>query len=56
MIFITHDLAEALKLGDHVMIMRAGKIVQIGPPRSWSRGRPTTTSPTSSATSPRATS
>jgi glycine betaine/proline transport system ATP-binding protein len=32
MVFITHDLAEALKLGDHVMIMRAGKIVQIGRP------------------------
>jgi glycine betaine/proline transport system ATP-binding protein len=32
MIFITHDLAEALKLGDHVMIMRAGKMVQIGSP------------------------
>ena len=33
MIFITHDLAEALKLGDHVMIMRAGKLVQIGSPQ-----------------------
>src|SRR6478736_3413363 len=32
MIFITHDLAEALKLGDHVMIMRAGQVVQIGSP------------------------
>jgi glycine betaine/proline transport system ATP-binding protein len=32
MVFITHDLAEALKLGDHVMIMRAGQIVQIGRP------------------------
>jgi glycine betaine/proline transport system ATP-binding protein len=32
MVFITHDLAEALKLGDHVMIMRDGKIVQIGKP------------------------
>ena len=32
MIFITHDLAEALKLGDHVAIMRAGEIVQIGRP------------------------
>ena len=32
MIFITHDLAEALKLGDHVMIMRGGKVVQIGRP------------------------
>jgi glycine betaine/proline transport system ATP-binding protein len=32
MVFITHDLAEALKLGDHVMIMRDGKSVQIGRP------------------------
>jgi glycine betaine/proline transport system ATP-binding protein len=32
MVFITHDLAEALKLGDHVAIMRAGQIVQIGRP------------------------
>jgi len=32
MIFITHDLAEALKLGDHVMIMRDGHVVQIGRP------------------------
>jgi glycine betaine/proline transport system ATP-binding protein len=32
MIFIPHDLAEALKLGDHVAIMRAGSIVQIGRP------------------------
>ena len=37
MIFITHDLAEALKLGDHIMIMRDGEIVQSGGPRSWSR-------------------
>ena len=32
MIFITHDLAEALKLGDHVVIMRDGKIIQAGRP------------------------
>jgi glycine betaine/proline transport system ATP-binding protein len=32
MIFITHDLAEALKLGDHVVIMRDGQIVQAGKP------------------------
>ncbi len=32
MIFITHDLAEALKLGDHIVIMRDGKIVQAGRP------------------------
>jgi glycine betaine/proline transport system ATP-binding protein len=32
MVFITHDLAEALKVGDHVAIMRAGEVVQIGRP------------------------
>ena len=57
MVFITHDLAEALKLGDHVMIMRGGKVVQIGQPGGARRAtRPTTTSPTSSGTSRRATS
>ena len=30
MVFITHDLAEALKLGDRIAIMRDGKVVQIG--------------------------
>jgi len=32
MIFITHDLQEALKLGDRILIMRDGEIVQIGSP------------------------
>ena len=32
MVFITHDLAEALKLGDNIVIMRDGKVVQIGRP------------------------
>ena len=31
-IFITHDLLEALKLGDRIAIMRDGEIVQIGTP------------------------
>src|SRR4029079_16078222 len=30
MVFITHDLAEALKLGDRILIMRNGEVVQIG--------------------------
>ena len=29
-VFITHDLEEAVKLGDHIAIMRDGQIVQIG--------------------------
>ena len=32
MIFITHDLMEALKLGDRIAIMRDGHFVQIGTP------------------------
>jgi glycine betaine/proline transport system ATP-binding protein len=32
MVFITHDLQEALKLGDRILIMRDGEIVQIGRP------------------------
>ncbi len=32
MVFITHDLAEALKLGDRILIMRDGEIIQIGTP------------------------
>jgi glycine betaine/proline transport system ATP-binding protein len=32
MVFITHDLAEALKLGDHIVIMREGKVIQSGRP------------------------
>lgn len=32
MIFITHDLNEALKLGDRIALMRDGRIVQLGTP------------------------
>ena len=32
MIFITHDLAEALKLGDRIAIMKDGVFVQVGTP------------------------
>src|SRR3989337_605448 len=32
MIFITHDLLEALRLGDRIAIMRDGSIVQLGEP------------------------
>jgi glycine betaine/proline transport system ATP-binding protein len=31
-IFITHDLAEALKVGDRIAIMRNGEFVQVGTP------------------------
>ena len=32
-VFITHDFAEALRLGDHIAIMRQGRIVQVGTPQ-----------------------
>ncbi|WP_248580285.1 betaine/proline/choline family ABC transporter ATP-binding protein [Nocardioides sp. InS609-2] len=32
MVFVTHDLQEALKLGDRILIMRDGEVVQIGAP------------------------
>ncbi|GGS65250.1 quaternary amine ABC transporter ATP-binding protein [Streptomyces cinerochromogenes] len=32
MVFITHDLAEALKLGDRIALMRDGRVVQLGTP------------------------
>ncbi len=32
MVFITHDLPEALRLGDRIAIMRDGRIVQLGEP------------------------
>ena len=31
-VFITHDLSEAMKIGDRIAIMRDGRIVQIGSP------------------------
>jgi glycine betaine/proline transport system ATP-binding protein len=32
MVFITHDLPEALRLGDQIAIMRDGRVVQLGTP------------------------
>lgn len=31
-VFVTHDMAEALLLGDRVGVMRAGRLVQVGTP------------------------
>jgi glycine betaine/proline transport system ATP-binding protein len=33
MVFITHDLPEALRLGDRIAIMRDGEVVQLGTPQ-----------------------
>lgn len=32
-VFVTHDMSEALKLGDRICLMRNGEIVQIGTPQ-----------------------
>ncbi len=32
-VFVTHDLAEAIKLGDRIVIMKDGELVQIGTPK-----------------------
>ena len=29
-VFVTHDLNEAMRMGDRIMIMRNGKVVQLG--------------------------
>jgi len=34
LVFITHDLEEALKLGDRIALMRDGEIVQVGTPEA----------------------
>ena len=39
MVFITHDLSEALRLGDRIAIMRDGRFVQVGTP-AGGRHRP----------------
>jgi glycine betaine/proline transport system ATP-binding protein len=31
-VFITHDLDESLRVGDHIGILNAGKLVQVGTP------------------------
>ena len=49
-IFVTHDLDEALKIGDRIAIMKdGGSSRSEHPRRSWAR-RPTTTWRSSSAT------
>lgn len=32
-VFVTHDFAEAVRLGDRVAVMRGGEVVQVGSPR-----------------------
>lgn len=34
-VFVTHDMQEALKLGDRICLMKDGEIVQVGTPREF---------------------
>ncbi len=36
-IFVTHDMTEALLLGDRIAVMKAGRLVQVGPPEELLR-------------------
>lgn len=36
-VFVTHDMAEALLLGDRIAVLRAGRLVQVGAPRELLR-------------------
>jgi osmoprotectant transport system ATP-binding protein len=36
-VFVTHDMAEALLLADRIGVMRAGRLVQVGPPAELAR-------------------
>lgn len=47
-VFITHDLDQALRLGDRMAILRDGEIIQQARARISSCARPPITSPTSS--------
>ena len=47
-VFVTHDQVEAMTLGDRVVIMRDGRVQQVGTPL-WSTASPQTSSPVSSA-------
>ena len=48
-IYVTHDQTEAMTLGDRIVIMRDGLIMQIGAPRRSLTIRPISSSPASSA-------
>jgi osmoprotectant transport system ATP-binding protein len=36
-VFVTHDMVEALVLGDRIAVMQAGRLVQIGTPETLMR-------------------
>ena len=36
-VFVTHDMVEALVLGDRIAVLQAGRLVQVGTPRTLMR-------------------
>ena len=43
-VFISHDLDEAMRIGDRIGIMEGGRVIQVGTPRIFCRIPPTTMS------------
>ena len=48
-IYVTHDQVEAMTLGERIAVMRDGVLQQVDAPQALYRGRPTSSSPPSSA-------
>ena len=48
-LYVTHDQAEAVVLGDRIGVMREGKLLQMAPPPRSTIARPTCSSPASRA-------
>ena len=48
-VFVTHDIDEAIKMGDRIAILRRAALAQYDTPAAILRARPTTSSRTSSA-------
>ena len=48
-VYVTHDQVEAMTMGDRVAVLRDGVLQQCATPASCSPGRPTRSSPASSA-------
>ena len=51
-VFVTHDQEEAMVLSDRMVVIRSGKLQQVGPPMEVAAVRPTCSSPASSAARP----
>ena len=49
MIYVTHDQVEAMTMADKIVVLRAGRIEQVGSPLTLYNRRRTSLSPGSSA-------